>query len=167
MRGWRLQRLVEAAGRVRLSILDLQLAKALAAVTQAPPLPDLLLALAVIPHTKPLRSVPDGTSEEQGLDVKFMHSSSTPAFSYAQGHWRGRGGGCLSPRSNAKLILKINSEGKKNTDFFFNLWNLETVPIPRTLTMTCFFFSFFLPFSCNEISTFFFLTLTCLQRGVS
>lgn len=52
------QALVHAGGVLRLPVLGLQLAVALAAVAQALPVPYLLLGLTVVTHAKPLGCAP-------------------------------------------------------------------------------------------------------------
>lgn len=68
----RVQAWVEAGSCIRLSILGLQLAIALATVAQTLPLPYLLLGFTIFTHTKPLGCIPSST--ERGGIVSTLHN---------------------------------------------------------------------------------------------
>lgn len=84
--GWRVQSLIDAGGRLRLSILGLELAIALAAVAQALPVPYLLLGLAVFPHSKPLGCIPKG-SRRRRWPQYHMTQNQTARADYINVTW--------------------------------------------------------------------------------
>lgn len=72
--GWWVQTLVDAGGHLRVSILGLQLAIALAAMAQALPVPYLLVGLTAFPHSKPLGCVPRDRERRGWIRYQLIQS---------------------------------------------------------------------------------------------